>query len=66
MSSLWLLESLELINKFVSLVFTNNIVVHDYSVGLIPEPPLEENIEQRRELWHSGFKWRKHNIYYDE
>jgi len=41
-------------------------VVLNNFVGLIPEPLLEDNIEQRLELWHSGFKWRKFNIFYDE
>jgi len=37
-------------------------------VGLIPEPDPEpeENIEQPRHLWDSGYKWRRHNIFYDE
>jgi len=47
-------------------MYANNTVVLDNFVGLIPEPPLEENIEQRLELWHTGFKWRRHNIFYDE
>jgi len=38
----------------------------DNIVGLIPEPPETEVIEQPKQHYQSGTKWRKFNIFYDD
>jgi len=36
-------------------------------VGLVPEPEIiDDEPKALKELYHTGYKWRKHNIFYDE
>ena len=45
----------------------NEITVLDNFVGLIPEPPeADDEPKELKALYHSGYKWRRHNIFYDE
>ena len=43
-------------------------LVIDNFVGLIPEPEVVDDNESKdlKMLYHTGYKWRKHNIFYDE
>jgi len=46
----------------------SKFLVLDNFVGLIPEPEILDDNESKdlKALYHSGYKWRKFKIFYDD
>jgi len=54
--------------QYFLLLSAIKFLVLDIFVGLIPEPEVVDDNESKelKSLYHTGYKWRKNNIFYDD